>query len=484
MQEPSNEGIRPGANPRPPLNLQGSFLGQRAAPAAVEPPPAARRSTWTKVVFPVALFVLLVAGIAWVTQYLPSWRENTSGPTPTPKEAPLRFVPVVTKGDVQVKDYLPEAERGAPGERSFFSINSGAGNTELGLLFKSCTCARLEFCQLTSEERATYEKSVGPGPLQAVWEGPVPAAPRWQELPLSDTQGIMVPPSSAGLLRLSWKNKPNPEPTMRLKADLWMKPEGGSARDRETLHLEAVIALVEPVRLYPERRDLGVLVPGGKATAQFLYWSSTRDRLEVAANGKVDPCVTWEARPLTAAECNRLAVDENSPLRKAGYLTRVRSACRVSVTLFEERNGTELEMGSVFRPVPLSVKAGGEAVEASSPIVQARVRSEIKVLGTDEQGQVNLHSFRAADGTTQKVALVTEPKTKLAMAGGLPGFLEVKLGQKEATDSETTWELEVTVLPGRVLGRLEDTAVLLTASAPGRPPRRIRIPILGTAARD
>jgi hypothetical protein len=437
------------------------------------------------VILPLALFVVLVGGIAWVSQYLPSWKERKQPPPPT--ESPVRFTRVTTSEESP--NYYREFEYGVEGHLDYLFQNTSDKAVELGALWKQCSCSRLDIGLLTpAEARPLLELDKQGSPdkllqaraglerLTAGLEG------RWKAMNLSEDEGVNVPAGGAGVLRIIWRRRVAEQEVFEIKAIVWARPAGTALSERLALPIKPRVSLVPPVRLYPDKADVGKLYAKSSETKKFLYWSATRDKVEVTPADDPDPLVKCEVLPLRPDEFE----GAQKRLEIAGHHTRIRSGCWVRVTLHEEKDGKQLDMGALVRPVKVRVKADGEAMEVANPVLIGRVRSDVRLISADDQEQINLGGFKARDGTAHTARLVARPEVKLKLAGDQPAFLKLKLTRKEEADSETTWELDVTV-PPRALpgGHLPpETSVVLLSTSPEHPARRIRIHVTGTAARD
>jgi hypothetical protein len=473
------------------------LLGDDWTPPAAAAPPPARKSFGTKTVLAILLFFVLVAGIAWMSQWLPSWKQGTVAPPPA-KGSPITLLLTTDEKLVHQEklklEYANEFERndqgGGEGRFWYLFANTSGAPAELGLLTKNCTCSGLECCLLTPDEVQVFKTRDfrAPQDWPAARAALIAAATRiaterWHQLMLGEGQSMEIPADTMGLLQLSFKKARLDDERLRLKAQVWVQPVGAPQKDRVYLPLEPLVALVPVVRVQPDKLDFGELLPKGKVTKSFLFWSSTRDKVEVALRGAPDECLTWKAEPLSPDKC--LVVAGN--LLKMGIATRVRAACALRVTLWEQRGNKQLDMGTVIRPIPVVVKADGQVVEAPlTPLIIVRVRSDIKVLGADDLGKINLGTFKAQDGTTQTVVLQAEPNVKLEHEAKLKSpYLEVKLGKAKVGENVATWEMEVTALADRLQGELpQDTAVVLRATSPDGTSRLVRIAVTGIAARD
>jgi hypothetical protein len=510
MHERPTQGAEHGASSRPAAGLENSFLSgpprSPAAPAVGQPaaaPPGPAAKSWLRVAVPVGLFMVLVAGIAWVTQFLPDWRARKEGPPPAPVK-PIRLLdsntaqwdtyeippPKKESGRDSIpkkRFHLGEFEHESEGHYVYAFESALDTDLAIGLQSKSCRCSRLEVCLITGEELTAFTERVEEGkklimagkqPKQSAQELEPPAQ-RWKTLELNDTDGIHIPPHRPGLIRLTWKGNTKDEDGMVLHARLWLKPAQGKV---EELKLDVPIALVPPVRVYPPKEHVSFQSSGQFAQREFFFWSATRDDLDVQPVGEPDPCVKVEVRKVRPEKLKKL---EMTLLGQGDIVTRPRSACQVVVTVYEERNGKQLDMGAVVRAVPVRVTAGGEEIkDPPTPIITGRVRGVVTVDGADDLGRIDLKDFDVTDDTIAKVHLVADAAVDLADRTPAQKHLTATLGKKQVADGEATWELEVRV-PRKTFPRARElppgTAVILEATAPGRPRRLLRIPVIGTS---
>jgi hypothetical protein len=490
MSENPSPGAGPGSNPPLSVAPDGSFTAgpRHAEDGRFSPPEAPRGATsksgrqrGSRVILAVGLFVVLIAAVAWVSQYLPSWRHRTNS-LPPAVDAPLRITAVSTVE--RVPNYVEEHERGVKGHHDYLFVNITDRPAAIGLLYKKCNCSSLQTCMLKAEEADPLLELEKQGKLAEAQAALIKLGPRlagrWQPLNIDDPKGVQIPARSPGILRLTWRGRDSDDDHVQLIAELWLQPEGATMKSRTYVNLKPVIALVSPVRVAPDKQDVGVIAPREQATRDFLFWSATRDAFDLKVVAEPDPCLTWEIKRLGPQEC-RTATEQ---LKKMGYNTRVRSAYRLYTTLYEERANKQLDMGVVYRSLGVQVKVGGEGVEVPNPLLYGRVRSNIELVGADQRGKVNLQTFKDEDGTSQTVRLIARAGVNLKLIAK-PEFLDVKLtAPKVPSEGEVTWAMEVTALPGRVGGEIPaDTVIVLQTDSPGAPSRRLRIGVIGTAIR-
>src|SRR5205823_4483483 len=142
---------------------------------------------------------------------------------------------------------------------------------------------------------------------------------------------------------------------------------------------------------------LGSVSPQNPSASDALYcWSATRDLEVEVGPGSTDPCFEVRARKLAKAEDLRKLTDD---LRAEGIWTRVRSAYRIEVTVYEEKNGKQFDLGTFLRPLALVVKGDGERLFPSLPAVRGRVQGDIKVGTFEDDGAINLKNIKTGQVT-------------------------------------------------------------------------------------
>jgi hypothetical protein len=465
-----------------------AFLGGLSHPPKETPPASPRKVRRSRVLIPLCLFIVLIGGIAWVSQYLPSNRGGAPSPFTTNKEMPFRFTEVKTVEDDAANGFITEVESGVEGHHDFLFENITNTAAELGLHYKQCSCSKLEVAEVPAdfaEPLLQLEKENKLAEARAALRQQLTSRPAlaWTEIVMGENKGVMIQPHKCGLLRLIWKAQKKDEDHLQLQAQMWIQPEGGQMKDRTYPLLKAMLALVPPVRIFPEKQDVGVLEDGDTVTKKFVYWSSTRDKLELVAGS--EPCVACEIKPLDAAACRKL---EKTLFDAKAFNTRVRSACRVAVTLYEHKGNNYLDRGAIFIHAPVQVKVDGKSLDMPppAPLLRGRVVSDIEVLGASSSGKIDLGRFKSKAGVSKTVRLLAPAKVELEVQEAAnPKFLEVKLAKKETVAGQTSWEVQVSAVPGLADGELPaETAVVLQQSSPGIRARGFRIHVTGSAARD
>jgi hypothetical protein len=498
MQDQHSEAITPSVPSAAPGGRYDAHAIQSALPGqpgiASQPARAARRKSGNFLVTAI-LFVFIVGGLAWLVQYLPNWRKKPA--TPLALDQQLVFAELRAKWDPDDPEYAMEFERGQPGHYDFAFQNPTGETIELGLFKTSCDCSNVQAALLSDQEWTIWkdlEKKRSPTvPLDDSATNKF----RWQSLTASDKSGMRVPGNSRGLVRVSWMSRKGEGQQLRLAVDLWTEPQG-QPRQRRPVRLETSSVVVGPVLFTRPTLPVAALAPEATAQQQVFFWSATRSKLNFAIANK-NPLIVWKAVPLGPDECrllqravrgkdkkNEKAVDQRQ-LHKFSipegmeYNTRVRSAFRVTVTVYQKKGDKQLDQGPFQEMLPLHVD--GQMV-AGTPAVLGRVQGEVEIPVANDQGKIDLGNFPGKAGVKKNVILWTERGTTLSLAKHHPG-LYVKLTEntKESTSSKRHWELKIEIFPGSQTGPLpDDSAIILRIpETQSTPSRQIRIPVLGTA---
>jgi hypothetical protein len=428
-----------------------------------------KSSVFTRIVLPAAVFIIGIACIAWVTQYLPS----RGHPQPAAKPGEIQFTPATfvwnpnENGEPADKKYtIPEFELGIGGHYDYQFSNTSDGDIELGVSQTSCTCTGVTVCIFqSSQDRAKYEKDKDARDL--VWTK--------LEVDKELRSRVNVPAHAAGALRISWNGAKTEPELVRLTTKVWTR--AGHGQDTREKNLLVLVNYVHPAKFFPERIDLGTLGPKEWRTASFNCWSATRD-LDVKPIGN-DKLLEVAAQKLDANQCRKLQ-DE---MRAHDLMTRIVSAYKITVTLQEEKDGQQLDMGLFYKPIPLAITSEGEPIDVAVPMVRANVLGDVTLGPEEEGGRIDFKFFRAKERTTKKVTLFAPKDTKLSFVRCEPVLLDldVALKQVKTVGDKMQWQMDVSTKLNRDPGMLPENGVLvLQCESPGAT-RLVRIHVLGTA---
>ncbi len=471
---------------QPPQSKPDDFLPQRAFPAeAAErdrlPARKASGGAFSQYVLMVVLFVVIVGGIAWVVQNLPKWRTNAPAPGPEPNpngsgKPVVEFSLTRAKWDKD-SDYVKESEKGVPGHYDFPFRNTSGAEAELGLFQPSCDCVSIQACLLDKYEWEKADQALKADPGMPIVYSKEPA---WQELkPVrEEDKGIVIPPDGCGVVRVNWNGRKDPGRPLNLTPRFWSQPKGQHSQryDKDTLIVP--IVMVNSIQYYPDRASVGTLASRTSGRAEFYIWSVTRDTPNVKVeNFAPDPLFDVQTRRLSDAEIPGLVKRLEAEGRGQ---TRIRAAYQVTVTVYEQKDGKEMDLGPFMHTLNVLLD---EQPIGGGPMVTGIVRGDIEVGGTDDQGKIKLKAFAAPQGTREVVSLWSDGKVNLEVQSATPAGLEVKLSklEKETTPGRAKWRMEVVAPPDAIPAGTfaDDSAILLRISS--TPPRLVRIPVLGHA---
>jgi hypothetical protein len=121
-------------------------------------------------VLPLAVLVVGIAAIAWVSQQLPGRGAKTSAPD---KDFEARDVLAFThvEWSDKTRGYPALYEINTDGFHDFPFENQIGKDLTIGVAETNCQCAKVEVCVFKEQQRAAYEKAVKEGNEQAVPPG-------------------------------------------------------------------------------------------------------------------------------------------------------------------------------------------------------------------------------------------------------------------------------------------------------------------------
>jgi hypothetical protein len=478
------------------------------------------RTQWIVIAASLAVIVFVVT---FAMNYLGGRQTNEVGPSAgtsvidvtllTAQEAPVPWLA-----------YAQEGEEKEPNHRDYWLANLNSQGIKIGLTRRGCQCSAVEVSFPPSAHQARlWAATVGggsSGPLGALTSfcSTLGGMQNWQGIDTYElkekAESAPVPSGAMGWLRLRWKHDKSTR--QHLDATIWVdNPKTG-----KTSTLGVRVVTYEPMRMVAVAFDgmrrsdnvsLGLLrdedleKDKDKGVTRYIYcWSSTRDHFKLQARRagprgpeESDPFVVGPPERLTKEEMVQLMKENNSNPDPAivmdmGQYGPVRSGYKVPVHLkaLSEDKSTPFEVGLFYRAVALS--SPDVPGEPKILVFTGRVLGVVDI-GSDYQGaEINFRAFASKFGAREKMPLQsTVPGLKLRFdRQRTPKFLNAKLSEPvKGADNRQSWTLQVEAIKGQVRGPFprrgdqlyQDSAVYLQALEPGRPPRSIRIPTVGTA---
>src|SRR5262249_38681293 len=131
--------------------------------------------------------------------------------------------------------------------------------------------------------------------------------------------------------------------------------------------------------------------------------------------------------------------------------TRFRDAYRVKLTVYERREGRQLDLGPLSRRIVLNP---GTPTEMSVNIT-GMVRGEIRVGDASDKDRVDLGSFRNDHAHDKTVVISSlEQGLKLGVDSKTPEQLQVQLQEQPPDGGPRRWKLTVSAPAGALSGPL------------------------------
>jgi hypothetical protein len=440
-------------------------------------PPSKSPVRW---IVPLVLFAVIIGGIAWLVQNMPSWRSKPAADTvaePTGPEILLKIAGPANRGVYlalwdgmpaeKVQDekqlYAREFEREAQGRYDFAVKLHPELPVELGVTKKSCDCAHLHVAVVSESECSRLFAQIMKGPSPEIEENP---SWDWKPLEKTEEHGVKLPVGAHVIVRMIWKNKRTIGEPLNLGATIWARTPSMARKQDYGLRIDAVSAA--PLRTKKELVDVGIIEPGNSVVGEFVVWSPTRDQAKFKMS-QDDPLFEVAAKQFTPDEC----ADLQKKLRKEEINTRVRSAWTVKVRVHEQKGKSQLDQGYFRRAVQIDMPDGAE--DLPSLVVTGIVKSEFVIGAQNDQGKINLGPFQAAFGTRKTVVVTAQTSTELDPSAIVhPAGLKVQVVET----AKRKWNLLVEVPPNRFSGEITDDNLVILRTKAGR---SIRIPLMGHA---
>jgi hypothetical protein len=431
----------------------------------------------------IGLVLVVLGGLIGFAAYITAWTKGTPEAKKDPKTPagpePIRYA----FRDPPVR----EVEIYSENIQDYYFSNPTADAVTLRLDARSCTCVHtVEVGTWSVREALLYL------PSSNAWQalGSVAAVePRaWEEMPdIRIKQGEVTIPSAdgpfpkPGIIRAHWKARAYSFQGKE-SVDLHVVSQvGNGAKFKQKLTVNFLVT--RPFGFWPHTLEVGELLPGNKRVFDCVVWSVTRDSVEFDVKlapldmSQSDGCfVIGPVKEVPAAELPTLAQTVGS-----GHAASVpRSAYRFTITVFENWNGQQLDLGPFQRSIVVS---GGPGIEPIRIPVTGLVRGDIHVIGGDENDRIPLGSFRSDRGSSKTVSLVGPKNVSLEFARVTTEAIKAKLEVGEEREGRRSWKLIVEAPPEGFTGDLQNAAVILKVKTEEAKERFLRIPVTANAYR-
>jgi hypothetical protein len=471
-------------------DASGTGAFREGAPQLRQPRPTPPRPVWRYAVT-IAVLMLMVAGIAWITQYLPNWRRQVDvEPPPEPKKL-LEFPREVAfwgpAKSTDPTDAWKYVEAGDPGHYDFLFQNVTAEDVNLAFCRPSCDCASVKACVLSAAEwkHANEQQKARPGVAIEYSQNP-----DWRQLPPEPSatgkaaakgEIVRVPVGGGGAIRIEWVTKDSPGHPLNLTPEIFYQGvDNPSRRGVQRVVIPGMI--VAPIEYYPNRLDFGSLAPGRSVAKSFHVWSSTQKSLDLSMlQNPPDPLFVYTIKPALSKEA-AAELQKSLPPHVNGVPIKVLCAYPVELTIHETKGERNLDQGAFYRKSQFVLNGKVDPNRQWwGPEVIGRVDGDIRIGGDDDKGRIKFRSFSAREGASREIFLSTDAKVKLDRIDAhvdQPSFVKVALSEVETQSGRTRWRLEVTIPPEQARpGRFDEpNAVVLRILPAGR---QLRIPLEG-----
>lgn len=450
------------------------------------------KSSASRYVVSLIVLLVIVGGIAWLVQYLPSSDKKPTPSAPRPIKKLLDFPETLARWRDPSKQDSPDAikevaykecEFNSKGHYDFLFKNAFDEDIEIVFFWKDCDCTNLRAAELPRDDYERLNKLQREKPSEPL---PYAQEPAWVELHGIARGDAATPPKEkilrvkvgeAGVIRVAWVAKKAPGLDLKLAPLVWFQPIGDVVR-REGMPLFVPVRIRPPLEFLPTRASAGLLTPGTSSKVEFRAWSATRDSLDLdLITVPPDPLFAVNVRRLTKEQCAAL----ETQLAVAKLDTRVRSACAITVTVQESnKDGKKLDQGSFYQK--LHVKLDGVLEpELSGLEITGRIKGDIEIGGTSDMGKIRFAPFDAKYGASKSVYLSADAKIQLEKHSQKPDWIDVALKRetKEPSDGRHLWLLEVTVKAGTADAQSFDDRHAVVLRIVGPEDRFVRIPLEG-----
>jgi hypothetical protein len=488
--------------------------------------------TFSRVVLPIAAFIVLVGSIAWVAQNLNTISNQPDVPVlpdkgkggskdqqaTLPKQKFVTFlrekyrhenmpahirnhavfdVPgfllpetLVNRDDPKSPPppppYIAEYEYNDRAHYDFPVENISGGDLLIALDKTECDCSELLFAPVSSEIWSEYSDRLAKrryDPLDVkhefTWEKFVDTA-RDKQQPHA---AIRMPANSKGVIRTGWHVRKSVGVDLNLHWKISFRKVDGDQYDRQIEDFWVPAKVVRGVNFEIPSLELGTLSPGSNFSHVFKAWSATRASGKLELKPQIDDglCIA-EVTPITDPGAIKRTQDVMLSIGKT--YSRVLALWEVRVTVRESAPGKQLDLGLVERPftIFLDGKPQGPHDSPVPFLVKCHVQGDVDVGPPNANGRINLGNFLRRNGKDMSVRILAKNDCELSLLENYPSFLKVELRRDENAKvavGKKSWHLDVKVLEDRVSGTIDNCVIELRTS--GANSRLIRVPVIGTA---
>jgi hypothetical protein len=379
-----------------------------------------------------------------------------------------------------------EVEKGSKGHYDFLFKNTAGQDVEVVGYVSNCDCASMEACAVDPAAWASLKKQQDEKPAD---ELAYATAPTWKELVKHPeweknrdaSKRVLVKAGEGGVVRVRWNATKSPGQTLAVTPAVVIRLVADHARaGAQKLHVPVMVSA--PVRFLPPRVDVGVLSAGANVTERFYAWSTTQPALDL----KLTASPADELFEVTATRLKidsevgelQAILDAEAKNAKRAAPT-ILSAYRINVKVHESAGGKQLDLGSFYRRLEVTLNGIPRHEDLPGPEIVGRVQGMVTIGGAADERKVRFKSFKKGDSKT--VELSTGADIKLEPYLHKPDWIKADLTRAKAQPDPklTFWNLTVTVPDTALSPRSFDEPDAVTLRIVGTPERFVRIPLEG-----
>lgn len=388
-------------------------------------------------------------------------------------------------------------EFGVPGFQDFWFTNENKSQVTFGLDRKNCTCSSVEvflvpadWLQKPEAKALAGGKEPTASDLSNLKENATLAALeaslKSTSLENSDGVKIQVPPGGIGWIRLRFRNdKLGP---ILLSANFWLEKNDSGVFNRLDIRNDVAPMFVAT----PSEARVGLLSkqkPVGTSTV--IAFSGTRKKLNLVAESKVKYA---KGDIIQIAPPVQLTPDEIKDFSaRMRVIVSVAYKFEVRATLPREED-TQTEFGPFLRPFRLYSPdlAENDPMRSVAFNVSGAIESDVRVLGANPEGIVDINNFPWDAGKKAKIRIETSnPDVKLEIDQTRTApFLKIRqMGEPEKLRrGGSAYDFEIEVPSRRMRGAfpreendpgIRDSAFYIRSV--GSKNKLIRVPVMGRA---
>jgi hypothetical protein len=433
-------------------------------------------------VLPLLVVLIVVALVTYMKEFV-----NVAPPPPPPvavnNEPPLMWGDRVALWDRENFRYGMEFEKGSKGHYDFWVTNPSDAPTAIELTAKSCQCAEVKIGIVPSEGLAKAVNSVqGLMAIRKMFGTPgfdpsalpmVNSIQGIEWLPMDIKTSRQIPPADSkgsqryAIIRMAWEAKA--VGPLYITADLNYY---GRDRKAANVRFEVPISIVNAATVFPQEVTLPDMRNNDSRNMFFTIWSASRSEIPLKLpEVPPDSCFVFgKPQKLTPVDFKQMEekLHHDHPAQPP---TKPKSGWRVPLTVYESYQGNQMDLGPFNRRLVFNAGTEYEAVA----VVKGTVRGSISLANRESEDLIKLGDFQNdAIKTHTTYVSNANPESKLEVDSVNPPAMKVELTE----ESPGTWKMKLAIPANSISGPFSGW-IIIRAGGPN--PRKVRIPVIGSA---